>query len=182
MPDRSITSIPAETPLPADDPNRQLTVASPDDPAVRHIAQAGDIYSIIISGEQTDGRYCLLDMLVPDGGGPPPHRHDFEESFSLLEGELVFTVRGKTRTVTAPETVNIPANAPHMFKNKSGRTVHMLCIATPSGLDEFFLAIATPVDSRTSPQPELSQEERADKQRLAKELASKYRTEFLDSA
>ena len=36
-------------------------------------------------------------MLVPDGSGPPPHRHDFEEMFSLLEGELQFTSVGRLR-------------------------------------------------------------------------------------
>ncbi|CAN7733256.1 hypothetical protein [Rhizobium sp. LjRoot258] len=44
----------------------------PDDPVVPHISQAGNVYTILISGAQTEGRYCLIDMLVPDGGGPPP--------------------------------------------------------------------------------------------------------------
>ena len=34
----------------------------------------GDTYTILLSGEDTDGRYCLIDMLVPPGGGPGPHR------------------------------------------------------------------------------------------------------------
>jgi hypothetical protein len=34
-----------------------------------------------------NGFYCLIDMIVPDGSGPPPHRHDFEEMFTLLEGD-----------------------------------------------------------------------------------------------
>jgi quercetin dioxygenase-like cupin family protein len=28
------------------------------------------------------------------GGGRPPHRHDFEESFTVLEGEIEATFRG----------------------------------------------------------------------------------------
>ncbi|MGR9188143.1 hypothetical protein [Rhizobium leguminosarum] len=75
MTDYSIATIPPDQPLPADDPDRSLTVALPDDPAVPHISQAGNVYSLLISGAQTEGRYCLIDMLVPDGGGPPPHRH-----------------------------------------------------------------------------------------------------------
>jgi uncharacterized cupin superfamily protein len=80
-------------------------------------------------------------MIVPDGGGPPPHRHDFEEMFTLLEGELEFTFRGEKKTVRAGSTVNIPANAPHVFRNASGRDVHMLCLCTPAGQEEFFMAI-----------------------------------------
>ena len=33
-------------------------------------------------------------MFVPPGGGPPPHRHDFEEMFHVLEGEVEVTFRG----------------------------------------------------------------------------------------
>ena len=179
MPDYSITSIPLETPIPADDPNRSLTVIDPDDPQARHISLVGDTYTILVSGAQTDGRYCLIDMLVPAGSGPPPHRHDFEEMFSLLEGELEFTFRGKTQTVKAPSTVAIPANAPHQFRNASGSTVHMLCMCTPAGQEEFFMAVATPVASRDSLPPNISRKEQAAKGKLAQELGPKYRTEML---
>ncbi|SFO43371.1 cupin domain-containing protein [Sphingomonas sp. OK281] len=179
MTDHSITSTPAETPIPADDLNRMLTVIDPDDPQARHISLVGDTYTILVSGAQTDGRYCLIDMLVPDGSGPPPHRHDFEEMFSLLEGELEFTFRGETQTVKAPMSVNIPANAPHVFKNVSGKTVHMLCMCTPAGQEEFFMAVGVPVDSRDSSPPKLDKKEQAAKGQLAMELAPKYRTEML---
>ena len=182
MPDHSITATPAETPIPADDPNRELTVVHPDDPQARHLSLVGDTYTILVSGAQTDGRYCLIDMLVPDGSGPPPHRHDFEEMFTLLEGELEFTFRGETQTVSAPATVNIPANAPHQFANKSGQTVHMLCMCTPAGQEEFFMAVGVPVASRDAAPPELSREEQAAKGKLAEELAPRYRTEMLKPA
>jgi mannose-6-phosphate isomerase-like protein (cupin superfamily) len=170
------------TGIPADDPGRTLTVARPDDKGLRHVSMVGDVYTVLVSGAQTDGRYCLIDMIVPDGGGPPPHRHDFEEFFSLLEGELEFTFRGETQTVRAPATVNVPANAPHQFSNKSGNTVHMLCMCAPAGQDEFFLKIGVPVESRSSPPPKLGKEEMAAKGKLARELAPHYRTEMLDQA
>ena len=132
-----------------------------------------------MSGAETNGRYTLIDMLVPDGSGPPPHRHDFEEMFTLLEGELEFTFRGKTQTVAAPMTVNIPANAPHVFKNTSGKTVHMLCMCTPAGQEEFFMAIGLPIASRDAKPPKPSPAEQAAKGKLAKELAPTYHTELL---
>ncbi len=177
--DHSITSVPPQTPLPADDPARTLTVADADDSQLRHVFLAGDIYTIVVPGSATNGRYCLIDMLVNAGGGPQPHRHDFEETFAMLEGELEFTFRGKTQTVRAPTIVNIPANAPHVFHNASGKTVHMLCTCTPAGQDEYFAAIGTAVASRSGPIPHLSEEEQKAKQRLAEELAPKFRTEFL---
>jgi len=165
--------------IPADDPNRKLTVADPDGAGVAHVSVAGGTYTILVSGDETGGRYCLIDMLVPDGGGPPAHRHDFEEMFTLLEGELDFTFRGQTQTVRAGTTVNIPANAPHRFQNKSGKTAHMLCMCTPAGQEEFFSAVGFPLDSRTSPPPKPSPEEQAEKRKLLQTLLPKYRTEMV---
>jgi|SRR5580693_5482613 quercetin dioxygenase-like cupin family protein len=165
--------------IPADDPNRKLTVADPDSSKVRHVAVVGDTYSILISGAQTAGRYSLIDMIVPDGSGPPPHRHDFEEMFTLLEGELEFTFRGATITVCAGSSVNIPANAPHVFKNNSGRTVHMLCMCTPAGQEEFFMEVGDPLESRMSSPPKLDKAEMEERIKKAKALAPKYRTELL---
>ena len=141
------------SPIPPDDLARQLTVVDFDGAGLRHISVAGGTYTILVSGADTAGRYCLIDMLVPDGGGPPAHRHDFEEMFTLLEGELSFTFRGQTQTVRAGSTVNIPANAPHMFRNTSGKIARMLCLCAPAGQDEFFAAVGFPVESRTSPPP-----------------------------
>jgi quercetin dioxygenase-like cupin family protein len=179
MTDASPANSPSASSIPADDPARVLTVADPDGAGVPHISVAGGTYTILVSGAQTAGRYCLVDMLVPAGGGPPPHRHDFEEMFSLLEGELEFTFRGKSHTVRAGSTVNVPANAPHAFKNLSGKTARMLCMCTPAGQDEFFLAVGFPVEGRTSPPPKPTPEEMAEKGKLIAALLPKYRTEMV---
>jgi mannose-6-phosphate isomerase-like protein (cupin superfamily) len=166
--------------IPPDDPGRSLVVASAEDPKLAHISLAGDTYSILVSGEQTAGKYCLIDMLVPPGGGPPPHRHDFEEMFTLLEGELAITFRGETSVIKAGTTVNIPANAPHYFKNVSSQVARMLCVCAPaSGQDEFFMTVGDPVDSRTSPPPKLTEAEIGERRKKAAALAAQYRTEFV---
>jgi quercetin dioxygenase-like cupin family protein len=165
--------------IPADDPDRELTVAGPDDVDARRVSIVGNTYTVLVSGDQTAGRYCLIDMLVPDRGGPPPHRHDFEEMFTLLEGELEFTFRGESRTVHAGSTVNVPANAPHAFRNVSGKTAHMLCMCTPAGQEEFFMQVGTAVESRSSPPPHLSPEQQAEKAKLLAALLPKYRTEMV---
>jgi mannose-6-phosphate isomerase-like protein (cupin superfamily) len=138
---------------------------------------AGGTYTFLVSGAQTAGRYCLVDMLVPPAAGL--HRHDFEEMFTLLEGELEFTFRGKSDAMGAGSTVNVPANAPHAFKNVSGKTARMLCMRTPAGQDEFFLAVGFPIEGRTSPPPKPTPEEMAEKGKLIATLLPKYRTEMV---
>lgn len=174
----------AFAPLPPDDPRRSLTIARPDaDRNLPHISLVGDTYTVLLTGKDTNGRYCLIDMHVPPGGGPAPHRHDFEESFTILEGEIETTFRGKKRVVRAGETVNIPANAPHEFHNKSNRAARLLCICSPAGQEEFFMEVGVPVASRTAaPPPKLDEAAQAALKAKAEALAPKYKTELLQHA
>lgn len=166
--------------IPKDDPNRKLSVIDPDDPKLRHVALMGDTYTILLSGAETAGKYCLIDMSIPHCGGPGPHRHDFEEMFTLLDGEIEFHFRGEVTVVKAGMTINVPANAPHFFRNVEGSKARMLCMCTPAGQEEFFMAIGKPVASRTTPAPEQSEAEQKAFLAKAAELAPKFRTELIE--
>jgi quercetin dioxygenase-like cupin family protein len=165
--------------IPPDDETRRLTVADPDDASLPHIGLVGDTYTILVSGADTNGKYCLIDMHVPPGGGPPPHRHDFEEFFHILEGEVEFTFRGEKVTGRSGQTVAIPANAPHAFKNVSGAVARLMCLCAPAGQEEFFLQVGARVESRTAPAPKPSEEEKVELKKKAEELAPQHRTEML---
>ena len=172
---------PAQRPvIPPDDPRRQLAVARPDtDQALAHVGLVGDTYTILLTGEETAGRYTLIDMHVPPGGGPPPHRHDFEEMFTVLEGEIELTFRGERMVARAGETVNVPANAPHAFTNASGQPVRLLCLCSPAGQEQFFLEVGEPVATRTEPPPALDEAAQAAFIARSQALAPQYRTELL---
>ncbi len=179
MNNHSITSQPA-SPIPPDDLQRNLTVARPnEDQNLPHLGIVGDTYTILLTGDDTDGRYCLIDMHIPPGGGPPPHRHDFEESFTILEGEIETTFRGEKSVARAGETVNIPANAPHQFHNASEQPARLLCVCSPAGQDEFFMEVGIPVASRTAAPPKLDEAAQAEFMAKSEALAPKYRTEIL---
>lgn len=142
-----------------DDPARRLLVVDPEDAGLQHLGVVGDTYTVLVSGADTAGRYALLDMLVPPGGGPPPHRHDFEEQFHVLEGEIVVTFRGEPVTARAGMTVNVPALAPHSFINATDRPARMLCLVSPAGIEEFFAAVGDALPTRTAAAPELGEAE-----------------------
>ena len=166
--------------IPPDNLQRNRALARPnDDPNLPHIGLAGDTYTILLTGEDTAGRYCLIDMLVPLGGGPPGHRHDFEEMFSVIDGEIEVTFRGAKSLLRIGETANIPANAPHEFHNVSQRPARLLCICSPAGQEEFFMAVGAPVGSRTTPPPKLDGPAQARLKAKIEALAPQYRTELL---
>jgi quercetin dioxygenase-like cupin family protein len=163
--------------LPPDDPKRELSHTNSAD--AEHVGIVGDTYTILLSGRDTAGRYCLIDMHVPQGGGPGPHRHDFEETFTLLEGELDVTFRGAKQKIKAGETIHIPANAPHQFHNSSAAPVRMFCICAPAGQEDFFRQLGTVVETRTTPPPALDAVAFAQFREKAAALAPKFHTEFV---
>ena len=170
-------------PIPPDDPNRTLAIANPDhEGKLPHIGLVGDTYSITVDGDDTKGRFCVIDMHIPSGGGPGPHRHDFEETFIVLDGEIQATFRGKKSVVRAGETINSPANAPHQFHTASSNPARLMCICSPAGQEKFFLEVGVPVATRTTVPPKLDDKEMAAFLEKAKALAPKYHTELLKQA
>jgi mannose-6-phosphate isomerase-like protein (cupin superfamily) len=124
--------------------------------AGRAVAVVGDVYRMLVTGEQTDGRYALWEAIVPPGGGPPPHVHSREEEgFYILEGEIAFTVNG-VRTAAGPGTfANMPVGVPHSFRNESGRPARMLISVAPAGMEAMFFEFGRelPPGATSAPPP-----------------------------
>jgi hypothetical protein len=99
--------------------------------------------------------------------------------FTILDGEIELTFRGVSAVARAGETINVPANAPHVFRNVSERHARLLCLCSPAGQDEFFMEVGVPVGHRTEAPPPL--DDAATRASIAKALAlaAKYRTELL---
>ncbi|SEO18799.1 Cupin domain-containing protein [Flavobacterium sp. CF108] len=137
------------------------------------LAVAGGNYRIIISGEQTNGNYAVIEMTVPPGGGPPPHAHpETQEMFHVLEGELEFKTETGKQIVTKDGFINIPfGGAVHCFKNTSENYARLLCTVVPAGLENLFQEIGTPVKAdEFLPVPELTEKRRE----FLKEVDIKY--------
>lgn len=170
-------------PLPPDDLKRALTVAQPNtDQSLLHLGIVGDTYTVLVSGAQTDERFCLFDMYIPPDGGPGSHRHDFEETFIVLEGEIEATFRGYKQMVRAGETISVPSNAPHQFHNSSSEPVRLLCLCSPAGQENFFMELGVKVETRTTPPPKLDKAEQEAFAKKAAQIAPRYRTEILQHA
>lgn len=85
----------APTTIPADDADRELTLARSDDPNVPHIGFAGpggQTVTILVAGKDTAGRFCVRDVYVPPGAGaeasPPRFRGDVVGAGGRSRGDL----------------------------------------------------------------------------------------------
>lgn len=66
--------------------------------------------------------------------GPPIHKHSVqEELFSVLEGELSIYKENKWIIATKGDTVHIPKNVAHTYKNASDQPCYFEYKITPKG-------------------------------------------------
>jgi quercetin dioxygenase-like cupin family protein len=126
----------------------------------RTVGIVGDVYRFLATGEETDGKYALMEAVVPPGGGPPPHTHSREEEgFYVLEGEITFTLGGKRFVAQAGTFANMPVGSLHSFKNESGKPARMLISVAPAGLERMFLEVGQPLAAGATTAPPPTREE-----------------------
>ena len=126
------------------------------------VSVVGDTYRIVLDGKQTGGAFAVIDMLIPPGGGPGPHAHAaVQETFYVVAGEVQVKSTAGSYTARAGAYVSIPkGGAVHCFKNVSSAPAHLLCTVTPSGMEEMFRELGSPIAADTfAPPPALGPEE-----------------------
>jgi quercetin dioxygenase-like cupin family protein len=99
------------------------------------------------TGAQTGGALALIEHVIPTGAGSPWHvHHNEDESFYVIEGEILFIVGNEQRRITAGPGTYVfgPRNIPHGFRNDSSAPARMLLQVTPAGFEQFVLALAEP--------------------------------------
>lgn len=71
--------------------------------------------TVLASREQTQGHELTLQE-GPEGAGPPPHSHAWDESFYVLRGSVDCMVAGELVHGTPGSFVHVPAGTVHAFR------------------------------------------------------------------
>ncbi len=94
-----------------------------------------------------------MEQMGRHGNVPPPHIHHREdETFYVIEGEMTFSVGGRTIKATPGTMVFAPRNVAHSFTIDSAQ-VRILGQLAPAGAEGFFKACGVPAPSMTLPPP-----------------------------
>jgi quercetin dioxygenase-like cupin family protein len=133
------------------------------------------IGSICLSGADTGGAYCLLEVNLASGIGVPRHTHTREdEAYFVLAGELEVIVGGEKFVLRAGDTLMAPRGIPHQLRNSGNVENHYLLVFSPAGFEEFVRMTALPApDDATAPT-----EPPAAAVRNVHELAAEYGIQF----
>lgn len=99
-----------------------------------------------ISPVKVSGNYdMVIGETAPNIPGPPPHFHsELNELFMVLEGEMEFLINGALKKVRQGESVDLPPNVVHTFKNAGTSTCKWINIHSPKGFLSFFEEMGIP--------------------------------------
>jgi quercetin dioxygenase-like cupin family protein len=101
-------------------------------------------------GEATDGRYALIEFLLPRHASPPLHTHPQDESYIVLDGRLTVKAGDERFQLEPGGTAVVPMGVPHTFRVDS-ETARVLVLSTPAGLDRFIRDGSRPAGAPTLP-------------------------------
>ncbi len=96
----------------------QPFVLRPDqrDPALNVV---GTQVTVLVSNAATQS-YGITLQQGEEGTGPPPHSHDWDEAFYVLNGEIHFLCDGKGYACKPGTLVHVPRGTVHGFSYGSG--------------------------------------------------------------
>lgn len=121
-----------------------LVVTSSNSP--RPLNVVGEQITVLASGAQT-GSYEIFHQAGPEGSGPPPHSHPWDEAFYVVKGEIAFGV-GEKELIAQPGTlVHLPAGTIHWFRFGKGGG-EMVSMTSREGASHMF----TDFDREVSPE------------------------------
>jgi quercetin dioxygenase-like cupin family protein len=99
--------------------------------------------NVLLRSEETGGHVSVTEIVVPpDTAGPPLHKHDFDEAFYMLEGELIFQVEETLVTKGAGELSFAPRNVPHTLANHGDVPARYVLVCTPAGFERHWARVA----------------------------------------
>ena len=81
----------------------------------RSLDVVGEKITVLASKDATQGYEIFLQEGI-EGSGPPPHSHDWDESFYVIRGQVEIKYADKTIAATPGTLVHLPAGTVHCFR------------------------------------------------------------------
>ena len=103
----------------------------------------GEHVTVLASGDATEG-YEIFLQRGPEGSGPPPHSHPWDESFFVLSGEIEFGIAADSTTASPGTLVHLPAGTVHWFRFGRGGA-EMISMTSRLGASKMFADMAREV-------------------------------------
>src|SRR3954464_12660990 len=106
----------------------------------------GEKLAVLAPGAKT-GSYEIFHQAGPEGSGPPPHSHPWDEAFYVISGAIAFGVEERDTVGTAGTLVHVPAGTTHWFRFEKGGGA-MLSVTSREAASHFFAECHESLDAK----------------------------------
>jgi quercetin dioxygenase-like cupin family protein len=87
--------------------------------------RAGVETRMIVAAVNGASELCIFEQWVAPGAGAPTHSHQVEEVLTVRAGEAEIWLEGERMTLSAGQSVIVPARKNHGFRNSGAGTLHL---------------------------------------------------------
>jgi quercetin dioxygenase-like cupin family protein len=98
---------------------------------------------MLVSAVNGSAQLCIFEQWIAPGNGAPTHSHPVEEVLTVREGEAEMWLDDQRVTVSAGQSLIVPAGRKHGFRNSGTATLHLHAVlaspifeAAPEGAAE----------------------------------------------
>jgi len=109
--------------------------------------------TVLAPGSRTGG-YEIFRQAGPEGSGPPPHYHPWDESFYVVSGNIAFGVGDKDMIAEPGTLVHLPAGTMHWFRFGQGGG-EMISMTSREAASHFFTDVHRAISPETPDIPKL---------------------------
>ncbi|HEU4619726.1 MAG TPA: cupin domain-containing protein [Gammaproteobacteria bacterium] len=92
----------------------------------------------LCEAEKTDNAWSLMEVVLPENAGPPPHDHAWDEAYYVVAGDVRFSIEGKDQIVKAGGFVYAPGGTVHGFQGASKTPARVIIFDAPAHAEAFF--------------------------------------------
>jgi quercetin dioxygenase-like cupin family protein len=127
-------------------PIKPFAVSPENRPRALHVV--GEHLTVLASHEATQG-YEIFLQDGPEGSGPPPHSHAWDESFYVIRGTIEFGTEESPMSATPGTLVHVPAGTVHWFRFGKGGGQMISVTGTGSKASSLFTEIDAEIPAGT---------------------------------
>ena len=130
-----------------------MTTAVVDSPHNEHAPAWWFLDTLVVEHRcAPDMGTIVLEMTLPVGSAPPLHVHDeLDDTWYILEGQMVVRCGGDDMVVGAGHWVSMPRGVPHTFRVVGQRRARILLVHDNPSFRDLIRDLGTPATARVVP-------------------------------
>src|SRR5512138_3540170 len=91
----------------------------------------------LCEAQDTGNVWSLMEVTLPLGAGPPPHKHAWDEAYFVMGGDVEFTLGEEVFTAKGGDFIYTPGGVVHGFRGVSTEPARVLIFDAPAHAGTF---------------------------------------------